>query len=188
MKVAVSFALATVLAMVSAASAAELKSGPQVGDDVGAFEVIKAAGNPHDGVKEGEELCYRCKMGSRPMVMVFARQPNEKLAMLVKELDKVVGANTEKKMGSFVNLIGHKPEDAKMAATKLIDQTKASNVAIVVPTEQNGPKEYNLDPNADVTVLIYKGGVVAANHALSAGALDEKMVKAIIKDTDKILN
>ncbi len=188
MKVAISFALAMMLAMVSSASAAELKSGPQVGEEVGAFEVIKAAGNPHDGVKDGEELCYRCKLGSRPVVMIFARQPNEKLAMLVTELDKVVGANAEKKMGSFVNLIGHKQEDAKKAATQLIDKTKAAHVAIVVPTEQNGPKEYKLDPNADVTVLIYKGGKVEANHAISAGALDDKMVKMIIKDTAKILN
>ncbi|HUY91713.1 MAG TPA: hypothetical protein VMV10_23425 [Pirellulales bacterium] len=42
----------------AAAVAAELKSGLQVGDSVGFFEVVKCAG-PDDGVKLGQQLCYR---------------------------------------------------------------------------------------------------------------------------------
>ncbi len=41
------------------------------GDPIGAFYVTKVAGADEDGVPVGEELCYRCKYGSRPMVMVF---------------------------------------------------------------------------------------------------------------------
>lgn len=49
---------AVFLAGAAAAVAAELKSGLQVGDSVGAFDVVKCAG-PEDGVKEGQQLCYR---------------------------------------------------------------------------------------------------------------------------------
>ena len=41
------------------AIADELKSGLQVGDDVGAFQVVKCGGAVEDGVDVGDELCYR---------------------------------------------------------------------------------------------------------------------------------
>lgn len=50
---------AVFLAGAAAAAAAELKSGLQVGDSVGFFEVVKCAGAADDGVKAGQQLCYR---------------------------------------------------------------------------------------------------------------------------------
>jgi hypothetical protein len=190
MRVFTAVGLAVALAFGVSANAAELKSGPQKGEEVGAFEVVKVAGNAHDGVKVGEELCYRCKLGNRPVVMVFARKTDKNLAKLVKELDKVVAKNQEeKKMGAFVNLIGTKDEEAKKAAEKLVKDTEAANIAVVVPKDQpNGPESYKIDPKADVTVLIYVKGEVAANHALTSAALDDKVTKQIIEDTSKILN
>lgn len=46
------------LAGAATAAAADLKSGLQVGEFVGAFDVVKCAG-PEDGVQEGQQLCYR---------------------------------------------------------------------------------------------------------------------------------
>jgi hypothetical protein len=190
MRVATAAALSMVFSLIVSARGAELKSGPQKGEELGAYDVVKVAGNPHDGVKVGEELCYRCKMGNRPMVMVFARKADKNLAQLVKELDKVVAKNEEKKMGAFVALLAAKNEDkAKAEAEKLIKDTEAHNIAVVVPKAQpNGPEEYKINPEADVTVLIYKQGTVEANHALTKDGLNEKVTKQIIADTAKILN
>lgn len=186
----ISTGLAVCLGMlVSAARAAEFKSGPQAGEMVGAFTVVKAAGAADDGVKVGDELCYRCRMGNRPMVMVFARTADAKLAALVKQLDKVVADNKEKKMGSFVSLLGDKPDDLKAAAKSFVEKNKIENIAFVVPEEnKTGPSDYNLDEKADVTVLIYRDGKVAANHALAAGGLSDSEIKSIVADTGKILN
>lgn len=51
-------ALVASVAVSGIVAAAELKSGPQVGDPLEAFNVTKIAG-PEDGVKVGETLCYR---------------------------------------------------------------------------------------------------------------------------------
>lgn len=60
MRAFTSIGLATVALTVAAAVGAEtLKSGLQVGDSVGAFQVVKCGGAPNDGVKEGQQLCYR---------------------------------------------------------------------------------------------------------------------------------
>jgi hypothetical protein len=190
MRVATAAALSLVFALVVSARAAELKSGPQKGEEVGAYDVVKLAGNAHDGVKVDEELCYRCKMGNRPMVMVFARKADKNLAALVKELDKVVAKNEEKKMGAFVALIDAKEDDkTKAAAEKLVKDTEAKHIAVVVPKDQpNGPKDYKISPEAEVTVLIYKQGTVEANHALPKDGLTEKVTKQIVADTAKVLN
>jgi hypothetical protein len=50
---------ATLLAVASVAGAAELESGLQVGDSVGAFDVVKCSGAVNDGVEVGQQLCYR---------------------------------------------------------------------------------------------------------------------------------
>ena len=88
MKKALSVCL-TVALLASVAVAVELKSGLEPGKLIGPFDVVKCAG-PDDKVKVGDELCYRCKYGARPMVMVFSRTTDAKVAALVKKLDGAV--------------------------------------------------------------------------------------------------
>ena len=45
--------------LATALAAGALKSGPQVGDAVEPFQVVKCAGAEKDGVRVGQELCYR---------------------------------------------------------------------------------------------------------------------------------
>ena len=46
MRTATAVGLAVVFALAMSARAAELKSGPQKGEEIGAYEVVKVAGNP----------------------------------------------------------------------------------------------------------------------------------------------
>ena len=73
MKARITLALALLLALVSHATAAEIKSGLQPGDLVGAFDVEKCGGAVNDGKEVGTNFCYRCMLGNKPVVMVFAR-------------------------------------------------------------------------------------------------------------------
>jgi hypothetical protein len=178
------------MAQLATLGAAELlKSGPQVGDSVGAFQVVKAAGAEGDGVAVGDQLCYRCKMGNRPMVMIFAHKADESLAKLAKKVDAVVAENSSKKMGSFVNLLGDKSEELKAEGAKFVQDNGIKHIAIVVPKDQpNGPADYSLSDKAEVTVLIYRQGTVVANFAIPAGGLTDETIKEIVDGTNKILN
>ncbi|RLS33312.1 MAG: hypothetical protein DWH79_07300 [Planctomycetota bacterium] len=174
-------AVALVLGMAVTASA-EVTSGPQVGDSVGAFTVTKIAGNADDGVEAGKSLCYRCRMGSRPVVMVFARSADDKLAKLVKKIEEEVEEHQSEKLTSFVNMIGTDAESLKKAAASFVDKHGITRVAFVVPEDaKNGPEDFKIAPDADVTVVCYKGGTVKANHAFSKGQLDDAKIDAIVK-------
>ena len=59
MRLLVPLGVASDLLMSTAAPADELKSGLQVGQSVGPFDVVKCGGAPDDGVSVGQQLCYR---------------------------------------------------------------------------------------------------------------------------------
>ena len=150
---------ALILAGVTAVRAAELKSGLQPGDLVGAFEIEKCGGAVNDGQEVGANFCYRCMLGAKPVVMVFARKTDSSLAALTKELDKHVAKNTDQKLSSFVNLLGKDQAELKSVAKEFAAKNQVENVALVVPQDnENGPPEFNINPDAEVTVTIYRDG------------------------------
>lgn len=174
---------------ISLAYAAELKSGKQPGDAIGAFDVVKCAGTEDDGVDLGSKLCYRCKYGNRPMVMVFSRKSDDSIAGLVKKLDAEVNKKSDDQLAAFVNLLGDDESALEAHAKALGKSASAPRVPIVVPVEyENGPADYGINPSAEVTVIMAVKGKVVANHAYGPGQLNKKAVDEILADVPKLLN
>jgi hypothetical protein len=174
--------VASFVAVASTVAFAELKSGPQVGEGVDAYTVTKIAGNAEDGITDGQHLCYRCKTGSRPVVMVFARSADEKLAKMLKKIEEEVEEHQADKLTAFVNMIGADAESLKKASADFVAKHGIKRIAFVVPDEpKNGPSNYNLSPEADLTVICYKGGMVKANHAFAKGGLTDEKIEAVVE-------
>lgn len=164
-----------------AADPATADKGLCQGDPIGAFYVTKVAGAEDDGVEAGEALCYRCKYGSRPMVMVFARQTSEPVAKLVKELDSAVASNGDAQLKSFVTLFGEKADSMKSEGKKMA----AKNVPVVVAKDKNGPANYKLSDDAQITVVIANDSQVVARHEFDADKID---VAAVMSEVKQMLN
>jgi len=182
-------AMVALVAMAAVAVAAELKSGVQVGKFIDPFDVVKCSGGVDDDVSVGDKLCYRCKYGEKPMVIVFARKNDEMLVSLVEKLDAAVEKNADSKLRAFVNLIGESQDELEAEAKKLGKEHKADHVPIVVPVEfSNGPGDYGINPEAEVTVIMAEGGKVKANHAFAAGDLNKDGIKSILDDITKLID
>ena len=98
--------LAPMIAVLVAAGAA-VADPPEplkVGDEVGAFYVKDVT-----GPAAGQELCYRCRFGDRPVVSIFARKVDDNLAALLKEVDGIVGKNSAKEMAAFLVIMTDDP-------------------------------------------------------------------------------
>ena len=183
------FASAAAALVAATAWAAEFKSGLQVGDTIGAFDVVKVAGADDDGVKNGTALCYRCRYGAKPVAVVFARKSTPALLTLVKQLDQAVASNGEKQLKSFVNFLGADQPQAEALAKAIAGAARAKKVALVVPVDfANGPSELGISPEAEVTVMLYKGGQIVSNHSYAAGTFNPDSVTEIMADLPKILN
>jgi hypothetical protein len=177
-----------VFALTTQVSAEEIKSGLEPGKFVGAFYVTKCAGAEEDGVEVGKNLCYRCKNGGRPQVMVFTRDAKDKnVVKLIQELDKAIAENSDKELRAFVNVLGSDKEELSTVAKDAAKETKVKNVPFVVPNEfENGPDNYGLNAKAGVTIILATGGQVKANHAVET-AKDLK-VDEVLADVKKLVN
>ncbi len=119
--------------------------------------------------------------------MIFARKCDDNLASLVKQLDKVVGENADKKCKGFVGLLGDSRDELEAAAKEFGEANKITHLAVTVPVEfENGPANYGLSTDAEVTVLLYTKKTVVANHAFGPGELDEKGIKAVLASVPKL--
>jgi len=177
----------TAALVASVAVAADTASvGLKQGDSIGAFYVTKVAGAPEDGVKSGQELCYRCKYGQRPMVMVFTRKAGDKVTQLVSQLDQAVAENTDAQLKGFVTVMGSDQSSLKESAKQIAEGSKSKMVPVAVAADsENGPANYRLDPNAEVTVVIANESQVVATHAFAADSVD---VAAVMKEIKQLLN
>jgi predicted RecB family nuclease len=120
--------------------------------------------------------------------MVFARKSDAALTSLVKQLDEALAKHADKKLSTFVNLLGEDREALEAEAKQLAEKNKLQNVPVVVPVEfEDGPKNFGINPKAEVTVMLYKGLKVVSNHAFAPGEFNEKGVEAVLADIPKIL-
>jgi hypothetical protein len=167
------------------AVAADSASGLKQGDSIGAFYVTKVAGAEDDGVEAGKELCYRCKYGQRPMVMVFTRKNSDKVSQLVSQLDKAVDKHGDSQLRAFVTVMGDDQAELKNSAKEIAKTSEAKKVPVAVAADNaNGPASYRLDPKADVTVIIANESQVVASHSFKADSVDSA---AVMKEIEQML-
>ena len=118
------------------------------------------------------------------MVCVFARKTSEPLASLVKQIDRKVNENGELK--SFVVLIPKAGENPAENLRKLAAEAGIQHVPLTIGESPDGPPDYEIARDADVTVLMWSRHKVKVNHAFK-GELTEKDIRAIVADIPKLL-
>ncbi len=104
------------------------------------------------------------------------------MASLVKQLDKVVADNSDKKFAAVVNFIDLDEDEV----AKFAEKNGIENVALTI-TDQKNADRFNVNEEADLTVMHYKGKEVKANYAVAKGKLNAKTAKAIVASTSTIL-
>jgi hypothetical protein len=164
------------------ASAEHIKSGPQAGEKVpGPFHPVNVTGE-----HKGEKFCLFCVNGENPVAMIFARESSPELTKLIKKIDDATAKNKDKSMGSFVVFLSDKDGLDKDLAT-LAEKEKIQKTVLSIDNPA-GPKAYNVDKDADVTVVLYRDRVVKANHAFKKGELSDKDIEKIVAEVPMILS
>ena len=121
------------------------------------------------------------------MVAIITRKLTGDLASLVKQVDEKVGANKDKKMASFVVVLSEDPAANEAKLKELAKKEGIKNVPLTTFADSAGPESYKVSKDAEVTVLLWVGLKVKANHAFAPGKLDKDGIKAVLDDTAKIL-
>ncbi len=120
--------------------------------------------------------------------MIFTRKPDAALASLVKQLDEKVAKHRDQQLAVFANFIGEDPDQLERAATLFGAENQVANIPLVVPVQHaDGPQDLRINPEAQLTVLIYRDQKVVTNHAIGSEGLSKKRIAQILADTDKVL-
>ena len=174
------FAAVALVLFAGSAFAADIKSGPQVGEKVpGPFHPLNI-----NGEAAGKKHCLFCSNGNNPVAMVFARNADAATIDLIKKIDEATMKNADSKMGSFfVFLSDDKDLEGKLAEIAKKEGLKKCVLSIDNPA---GPKGYEVAEKADVTVVLYNERTVKANYSFAKGELKSGDVEKIIADVKKI--
>ncbi|MEM6471351.1 MAG: hypothetical protein AAF802_17450 [Planctomycetota bacterium] len=178
-----------VLGMVLAPISSAADSGGdclKAGDGISPFYVTKIAGAEDDGVETGKELCYRCRYGQRPMVMVFTRSADGEVGKLVKALDSAVQENESAELKGLVTFLGENRKGVENTAAKFAKSSGTKAIPFVVAEDvASGPSRYKIGEDAAVTVVVAKESQVVASHQFkSASDVD---VAAVMGEVTKML-
>jgi hypothetical protein len=117
--------------------------------------------------------------------MIFAREVSGPLTSLVKKLDEATGRNQGARMGSFVVFCSD-DEKLEKQLRELAEKEKIQHLVLTIDNPA-GPQGYKIARDADVTVVLYTGYTVKANHSFKKGELDGKAIDKIMADLPKIV-
>jgi hypothetical protein len=170
------------LALAGAVVAAEaLKSGPQVGEDLpGTFKPLNIT-----GPDAGKVTCIFCEYGESPVALVFARTLSEPLARLTKRLDAAAGQH--KAAGLFTSVVFLNRDESLPKEIKQLAEREKIEHASLRTFKPEGPMDYNIAKDADITVILFTDRAVKANHVFRKGELTDKAIDVIVAEIPKIL-
>lgn len=182
LSICLSVPLAVLLVAGSLRAAGTVRSGPQVGERVpGSFVPLNVT-----GPDAGQKSCLYCRYGTRPVVMVFARELNPQTINLLKRLEAATAAHADDSLGACVVFCNDSPD----LPAQLAETAKQNNVkqVILATYAVAGPARYKIATDSDITVLLYTHCSVKANHAFKKGDTSDSAVDAILGDIKTILS
>jgi hypothetical protein len=139
------------------------------------------------GKERGQQHCYICETGDRPMVVIFARSLSDPLAGLVKKLDAAVDTHRAAQLRGWVTFLAADQTawDGKIGAWAR--QHGVKQVPLGVFEDEVGPPTYRLAREADITILLANKKSVVANFAFRAKELNDDAIATIIKSVDALV-
>lgn len=139
------------------------------------------------GPQRGQQHCFICEAGERPLVVIFARQLSEPLGKLVAKLDRALVDHKSQELRGWVTFL---TDDQVSLDPKVVQWSKkyaTGTVPLGVFEDPLGPPSYLLAREADVTVLLSVKHKVVANFAFRAGELNDRASADIMKALPKIV-
>jgi hypothetical protein len=115
----------------------------------------------------------------------LAKTPNDALASLAKQIDKLVADNQEKKLAAVINFTGAPTDDYKAKIAEFGTKHNLKNVALTITADA---ERFKINDQAELTMMYYKGKTVKSNHAVVVGGLNAAAVKSIVEGAKTILD
>jgi len=178
--------LAFSLAVVTVGSGTDkrpIESGRAIGQPVPSFYVRAVT-----GPLRNKSVCYVCRNGSRPCVMILFRDTPPALGKLLKEIEKVVDRNRAEGLRSFGVLISPMPGRAISRLQTMAFNQKISLPLSVATDVVGSPSCQNIHRQAMVTVVLYRRQKVVRRYGYRARELDAAGIRRVLSGIKRLLD
>ena len=157
-------------------------SGPEIGSQVSSFYVRAVT-----GPQAGKTVCYVCRNGDRPVIMVFLRQLSPEASRLLKRIDIFVNDHRADGLRCFVVLLSDSQQkDSALLQTIAFDE-KIELPLTIANKSLIGPTTRNLAPESDVSVVLYHRLKVVDLLTYDAGKCNDHACDTVISATEELL-
>ena len=120
--------------------------------------------------------------------MLFARDVPGPLGMLLKQIEDTIAQNKAADMRSFAAFPTADRKGMEPKLLQLAQQAKLSEAySLVIPEDPATVKPYKLNPEAELTVVLFKKWKVVGNFAFKAGQFKDADVAPIVAALVKIV-
>jgi hypothetical protein len=158
-----------------------LKSGPEPGTTVSSFYVRAVTGS-----LAGKSVCYVCRNGDRPVVIVFLRDLDADATRLMKRLDATVNQHRADGLRCFVVLFSESSQkDSARLQTIAFDEKL--DIPLTLATETlTGPMTRSIAAEATATVVFYDQLKVTECLSYRKGECDDTACKAVVTAAEQL--
>ena len=139
------------------------------------------------GPLSGKSVCYVCRNGDRPVVLVLLRELGPDATALLKELDRTVNRHRADGLRCFAVLLTDVPQrDFGQLQTLAFDEKIELPLTLAGESVTAG-SSLALPRDAAVTVVTYQDRCVVQRFSYKSGACDETARRSILDASEKLL-
>ncbi|MBT4010838.1 MAG: hypothetical protein HN617_03255 [Planctomycetaceae bacterium] len=106
---------------------------------------------------------------------------------MAKELQAKLFENSNKQLRAFVVVLSDKPQKQEGKLSEIAQMNRLRTLPLTVFKDAKGPPDYKIAADAEVTVMLWTGLQVKANHAFAVGELNAAAIKKVIVSLGTIL-
>lgn len=170
-------ALPTVCALGALLSAQEIQSGPAIG-----MKLTKVNAYAASGPYQGKEFDAAAALGQGPGALLFVKALNRETAPIIRGLDNLAAEFSLLGFKSFTMML---TDDRTAGEARIKTLSKALNMRNPMTVSLDGaegPGNYAINRNANLTLVMVKGGVVTKCLAFTdTGLKDLPLITAAVE-------
>lgn len=158
------------------------ESGPKAGATIHPF-FVRAVTGPH----RNRSVCYVCRYGARPVVMVIIQKVDPKIGDLLTSIDELIDENRVSGLRGFGVLVTDESSRAVPILQTIAFDEKVHMPLTAATTAIAGASSHNLHRDAATTIVLYRDQKAVETVPLKTGQITPKEVTRIRERITKFM-
>jgi hypothetical protein len=132
------------------------------------------------GPLQGKSVCYVCRNGDRPVVMILARKIIPRLGELLRAVDQQIDAHRADGLRGFGVFIGADSRQLLPQVQTLAFENKLNLPLTLAAAPAEGPALRGLSESTAVAIVLYRNHRVCETFRFGDEGIDENVSQSVI--------